>query len=98
MRRRDFIKGIVGSATVWPLAARAQQGEHMRRIGVLMNIGADDPEAPALVGAFSQGLAEAGWIIGRASMCGSLLGRANIKLDNRARPTQTPSIASPTER
>jgi putative ABC transport system substrate-binding protein len=64
MRRRDFIKGI----SVWtalPLAARAQQGEHMRRIGVLMNIGADDPEAPTLVGAFSQGLAEAGWIIGR---------------------------------
>jgi putative ABC transport system substrate-binding protein len=65
MRRRDFIKGIVGSATAWPLMARAQQGEHMRRIGVLMNIGADDPEAPVLVGAFSQGLAEAGWIIGR---------------------------------
>jgi putative ABC transport system substrate-binding protein len=65
MRRRDFIKGIVGSATAWPLAARAQQPKHMRRIGVLMNIGADDPEAPVLVGAFSQGLAEAGWIIGR---------------------------------
>jgi putative ABC transport system substrate-binding protein len=65
MRRRDFIKGIVGSATIWPLAARAQQGEHIRRIGVLMNIGADDPEAPTLVGAFSQGLAEACWIIGR---------------------------------
>ena len=65
MRRRDFIKGILGSAAAWPLAVRAQQGEHMRRIGVLMNIGADDPEAPALVGAFSQGLAEAGWIIGR---------------------------------
>ena len=65
MRRRDFIKGIVGSATAWPLVARAQQGEHMRRIGVLMNIGADDPEAPALVGAFSQGLGELGWIIGR---------------------------------
>ena len=48
-----------------PLAALAQQGEHMRRIGVLMNIGADDPNAPVLVGAFSQGLAEAGWIIGR---------------------------------
>jgi putative tryptophan/tyrosine transport system substrate-binding protein len=65
MRRRDFIKGIVGSAAAWPLAALAQQGEHMRRIGVLMNIGADHPEALALVGAFSQGLAEAGWIIGR---------------------------------
>ena len=65
MRRRDFIKGIVGSATAWPLVARAQQGEHMRRIGVLMNLGADDPNAPVLVGAFSQGLAEAGWIIGR---------------------------------
>jgi putative tryptophan/tyrosine transport system substrate-binding protein len=65
MRRRDFIKGIVGSATAWPLMARAQQGEHMRRIGVLMNVGADDPEASAMVGAFSQGLAEAGWIIGR---------------------------------
>ena len=65
MRRRDFIKAIVGSATVWPLTARAQQTERVRRIGVLMNIGADDAEAPVLVGAFSQGLAEAGWIIGR---------------------------------
>jgi len=65
MRRRDFIQGIVGSAAAWPLAALAQQGEPMRRIGVLMNIGADDLEAPALVGAFSQGLAESGWIIGR---------------------------------
>jgi putative ABC transport system substrate-binding protein len=65
MRRRDFIKGIVGSATGWPLAAHAQQGERIRRIGVSMNIGADDPQAPALVGAFSQGLAESGWIIGQ---------------------------------
>jgi putative tryptophan/tyrosine transport system substrate-binding protein len=65
MKRREFIT-LAGSATaVWPLAALAQQGEPMRRIGVLMNIGADDPQAPALVGAFSQGLAEAGWIIGR---------------------------------
>jgi putative ABC transport system substrate-binding protein len=65
MRRRDFIKAIVGSAAAWPLTARGQQGERMRRIGVLMNIGADDPEALALVGAFSQGLAASGWIIGR---------------------------------
>ena len=46
MRRRDFVKGIVGSVAACPLAALAQQGEHMRRIGVLMNIGADDPNAP----------------------------------------------------
>jgi putative ABC transport system substrate-binding protein len=65
MRRREFIVFLGGASAAWPLAARAQQGEHMRRIGVLMNIGTDDPEAPAMVGAFSQGLAEAGWIIGR---------------------------------
>jgi len=65
MRRRDFIKVVAGSAMTWPLVARAQQGEHVRRIGVLMALTTDDPEAPALVGAFSQGLAEAGWIIGR---------------------------------
>ena len=65
MRRREFIT-LIGSATAaWPLAARAQKGERIRRIGVLMNIGADDPEAPVLIGAFSQGLAESGWIIGR---------------------------------
>ena len=64
MRRREFIT-LIGSAAAWPLAARAQQGERMRRICALMNNGADDPEALALVGAFSQGLAEAGWIIGR---------------------------------
>jgi putative tryptophan/tyrosine transport system substrate-binding protein len=64
MRRRDFIILFGGVAVTWPLAARAQ-GERTRRIGVLMNIGADDPEAPVLVGAFSRGLAEAGWIIGR---------------------------------
>ena len=66
MRRRDFIKVVVGSAATWPIAALAQQGERIRRIGVLMQIGADDPEAQAWVGAFSQGLAEAGWIIGCA--------------------------------
>jgi putative tryptophan/tyrosine transport system substrate-binding protein len=64
MRRRDFIQGVAVS-TAWPLAARAQQGEPMRRIGALINYGADYPEAPVVVGAFSQGLAESGWIIGR---------------------------------
>jgi putative ABC transport system substrate-binding protein len=64
MRRREFIT-LVGGTAAWPLVAQAQQPERVRRIGVLMNIGADDPEALVLVGAFSQGLAEAGWIIGR---------------------------------
>jgi putative ABC transport system substrate-binding protein len=65
MRRREFIKVIAGSAAAWPLTARAQQSEQVRRIAALMNIAADDPEASALVGAFSQGLAELGWTIGR---------------------------------
>ena len=65
MRRREFIVIVSSAAVTWPLAALAQQAEHTRRIGVLMNIGVDDPEALALVGAFSQGLAESGWIIGR---------------------------------
>jgi putative tryptophan/tyrosine transport system substrate-binding protein len=65
MRRREFIKVIAGSAANWPFAARAQQSEKVRRIAALMNIAADDPEASALVGAFSQGLAELGWTIGR---------------------------------
>jgi hypothetical protein len=65
MRRREFIAFIGSIAAARPLAARAQQTEQMRRIGVLMQIGADDPETPALVGAFCQGLAESGWIICR---------------------------------
>ena len=63
MRRREFITLLGGAAAAWPLAARAQQPERMRRIGVLMRL-ADEPEAPARVGAFLQGLAELGWSIG----------------------------------
>jgi ABC-type uncharacterized transport system substrate-binding protein len=65
MRRRDFIKVIAGLAITWPLGARAQQGERMRRIGVLMNLAADDPEALGRITAFVQGLQELGWSDGR---------------------------------
>src|SRR5262249_27356364 len=56
--RRGVLAGLGGAAVAWPLAARAQQPDRARRIGVLMNVAVDDPEAPARVGAFSQGLAE----------------------------------------
>ena len=65
MRRREFVTLLGGAAVAWPLAARAQQPEQMRRIGVLTNLVADDPEAQARVGAFLQGLQELGWAVGR---------------------------------
>jgi putative ABC transport system substrate-binding protein len=64
MKRREFIT-LLGGAAAWPLAARAQQGERMRRIGVLMNTGADEPESQARLAAFMQGLQELGWAAGR---------------------------------
>jgi putative ABC transport system substrate-binding protein len=65
MRRREFIKLVGGSAAAWPLAARAQQSEQMRRIGVLMAINADDPEAQARIAAFVEGLQQLGWTVGK---------------------------------
>jgi putative ABC transport system substrate-binding protein len=64
MRRREFIAGL-GSAAVWPLAARAQQGERMRRIGVLIGGNENDPEYKARVSALTQSLADLGWTDGR---------------------------------
>ena len=61
MKRREFITLLGGAAASWPLAARAQQGEQMRRIGVLMPATADDPEFQARVGAFLQALALSDW-------------------------------------
>ena len=65
MRRRDFIKVVAGSAAAWPLAARAQQPEQMRRIGILMNRSESDPEGQARLAAFRQGLEQLGWNEGR---------------------------------
>jgi putative tryptophan/tyrosine transport system substrate-binding protein len=66
MKRRAFISLLGGAAAAWPVAARAQQPERMRRIGVLNNIAADDPDAPVRVAALAQGLQELGWTIGRS--------------------------------
>ena len=63
MRRRTFIAGL-GSAAAWPLAARGQQGDRMRRVAVLMGFEENDLEAKAFLSAFTQSLAELSWIDG----------------------------------
>jgi putative tryptophan/tyrosine transport system substrate-binding protein len=63
--RREFIAALGGATVVWPLAARAQQGEGLRRIGLLQGLTADDPVAQANNAAFVQGLQQLGWTDGR---------------------------------
>ena len=65
MRRREFITLIGGAAIAWPLATRAQQPERMRQVGMLLSGTADDAGFQTWVGAFLQGLAQSGWVIGR---------------------------------
>jgi putative ABC transport system substrate-binding protein len=72
MRRRAFITLLGGAAAAWPLAARAQQAERMRRIGVLMSASEHDPEYQADMAAFREGLRKLGWTDGR-----------NIRIDTR---------------
>jgi putative tryptophan/tyrosine transport system substrate-binding protein len=71
IERRKFL-ATLGGAAAWPLAAWAQQGERVRRIGVLMNVAADDPEGQARLTAFVQGLQQLGWTDGR-----------NVRIDYR---------------
>ena len=65
MRRRDFISFVGGAAAAWPLAARAQQSDRVRRIGVLMAYAEDNPDGKPRLAAFAKGLQELGWIDGR---------------------------------
>jgi putative ABC transport system substrate-binding protein len=74
MRRRDFIT-LLGGAAAWPMAVGAQHEERMRRIGVLMNTGADEPESQARLAAFMQGLQQLGWAAG-----------GNLRIDYRWSP------------
>jgi putative ABC transport system substrate-binding protein len=75
MKRRDFIALLGGATAAWPLAARAQQPERMRRIGILMPFAERDPEAQARVTTFREGLQKLGWTEGR-----------NIRIDYRWGP------------
>src|SRR5262249_40138569 len=72
IRRREFITLLGGATAAWPLAARAQQGERVRRIAVLMHLPENDPEAQARVRALLQGLQQLGWSEGR-----------NVRIDYR---------------
>jgi putative tryptophan/tyrosine transport system substrate-binding protein len=65
MQRRDFITILAGTAATWPLAVQAQQTGPTPRIGVLMDLAVDDPEAKARIAALQQGLQELGWADGR---------------------------------
>ena len=78
MQRRAFITLIGGAAAGWPLAALAQQGERMRRIGVLIAFSEDDPEGKARLAAFRQGLEKRGWSEGR-----------DVRMDARFAPAGT---------
>ena len=65
LRRREFIFTLGGAAAAWPLAARAQQPELMRRIGVLMGLAEGDPEGRSRIVAFRKTLQDLGWTEGR---------------------------------
>jgi ABC-type uncharacterized transport system substrate-binding protein len=80
MRRREFL-GVLGGAATWPLAARAQQGERVRRIGVLLPAAASEPEVQTRLIAFVQGLAQLGWIVGQ-----------NVRIDTRWATTSAGEI------
>jgi putative ABC transport system substrate-binding protein len=81
VKRRQFITLLGGAAAAWPVAARAQQGERMRRIGVLLPVTSDDAQYQAWFGAFLQALEQSGWTIGR-----------NVQVDTRSATANADSV------
>src|SRR5262249_31005779 len=81
--RREFIKVIGSGAVAWPLAARAQQSDVMRRIGVLMNFAADDAVAQARMTAFMQALQQLGWTYGRNVQIDIRCGAGDLQRNRR---------------
>jgi putative ABC transport system substrate-binding protein len=77
MRRREFIT-LIGGVAAWPLAARGQPSERVRRVGVLMALAEDDPEMKARLAGFRQGLEKRGWSEGR-----------NVSIDTRFAPDRS---------
>jgi len=84
MRRREFITLLGGAAAAWPLAARAQQGERVRRVGWLTSLAADDPVPQAYIAALLQGLQQLGWSVGRNLRMDYRWGAANAELKRRS--------------
>jgi putative ABC transport system substrate-binding protein len=81
VKRREFITLLGGPAAAWPLTARAQQPDRIRRVGVLMASAADDSESQARIAAFPQGLQQLGWADGR-----------NVRIDTRWATTNANDI------
>jgi putative tryptophan/tyrosine transport system substrate-binding protein len=79
MQRREFITLLGGAAVAWPLSARAQQSERVRRIGVLMNSPANDAVSQGRLTAFVQGLQELGWTVGRNLQIDYRWGAGNVE-------------------
>ena len=84
IRRREFIRALGGGAAAWPLAARAQPGDRVRRIGVLVPYDENDPEWKTRFSAFTQALADLGWADGR-----------NLRMDLRWHGDDTNRIPAP---
>jgi putative ABC transport system substrate-binding protein len=81
VKRREFIALVGGAAAAWPLAARAQQGERMRRIGVLVGLAENDPEMKERLAGFRQGPEKLGWSEG-----------GNVRIDYRFAPAGTQAL------